>query len=794
MKIFNKISMVLLVISYVLGLMGPSFASAAGPLPVNLLSVDNFAILSKAGITNTGSHTTAITGNIGSSPITAAAMNTVFCSEITGTIYGVDAAYVGSGSQTCFAGNPPLANKTLVDNAAADMLTAYTDAEGRTLPTATELGAGNIGGMTLAPGLYKWSTGVTIPSNLTLSGSTSDVWIFQIAGDLSIASGGSVPAGVKVVLTGGAQAANVFWQVGGPTGATLGTYSTFNGNILSAKQVIIQTGAVLNGRALAQTQVTLDANAISVAKAAQVNQTCSTINLSSSANSQTAGYTETTQTSAPSSLTAANYSGGAFVAATPTQAVIPPWVDPATHPNFTGSGAVWISTHSTWPGGAGNAEGQPENDQWRLFHDTFTIPAGATVTSANLYFTGDNAVDIHLNGAASPITTTNDTYGPTPGSLPFHFANVFTTSFSPTAGTNTLDFVLRNWGGSFSSNPTGLLYKAVIDYCVPDSVKVTLVKYLDGQPATANSANNTSFSMTSTWNATNIGSGSGNFSLGPVGFNNPNPYQATTSDMSPGASYSAIENLGTSCSTGQPFALVGYSTGNTQSQATAGAPTANTPSFTNLAGDKFIIVWNQTCQTTPPITPDVCFGNPLVAPPGYTLQYGTTGNDTVTLAPNTMFVGKSGNDKVSGGIGNYIICTGSGSDIITLGNGDSIIHAGNGNNTITTGDGTGNIVTTTGNDKITVGNGAHTIKAGEGINIVLTGDGNQSITTGNGKDTITTAGGNDTIAAGHGNNIVKAGNGDDSITAGTGNDNIDGGGGTDVCSAGIGTNTVTNCP
>ena len=189
-------------------------------------------------------------------------MNGVFCSQITGTIYGTDAAYVGNGNQTCFAGNPPMSNKTLIDNAILDIGTAYNEAFGRTNPTATELGAGNIGGLTLAPGLYKWSSSVIIPSDLTLSGSATDVWIFQIAGNLDIASGGSVPSGVKVNLSGGALASNVFWQVGGGTGATLGTYSTFNGNILTAKQIIIQTGAVLNGRAFAQTQVTLDASVI----------------------------------------------------------------------------------------------------------------------------------------------------------------------------------------------------------------------------------------------------------------------------------------------------------------------------------------------------------------------------------------------------------------------------------------------------------------------------------------------------------------------------------------------------
>ncbi len=247
-----------------LALTGPITAFAAGPAPIDLLSSGEFAILSKTGITNTGSHTSAIIGHIGSSPVTAAAMSGIFCSEMSGTIYGVDAAYVGSGDQTCFKGNPPSLYKTLVDVAVLDMGTAYADAAGRTNPTATETGAGNIGGMTLAPGLYKWGTDVTIPTNVTLSGGENDVWIFQIAGNLNIASAGSVDDGIKVVLTGGAKASNVFWQVGGSTGATLGTYSTFNGNILSAKQVIMQTGAVLTGRALAQTQVTLDASVVSI--------------------------------------------------------------------------------------------------------------------------------------------------------------------------------------------------------------------------------------------------------------------------------------------------------------------------------------------------------------------------------------------------------------------------------------------------------------------------------------------------------------------------------------------------
>ena len=272
-KIFNRrmsLNLFLCVWFVAICFTGPNMALAAGPAPVDLLSAENFVILAETGITNTGSHTSDITGNIGNSPGTSAQMNGVWCSEITGTIYGVDAAYTGSGITTCFAGNPgvppvvpPDANKTLVDNAVGDMLTAYNNAAGVVTPAPViGLGAGNISGLTIAPGLYKWSTDVIINTNVTLSGGASDVWIFQIAGDLDIASGGSVPAGIKVLLTGGARASNIFWQVGGSTGATLGTYATFNGTILSAKQVILQTGAVLNGRALAQTQVTLDANAI----------------------------------------------------------------------------------------------------------------------------------------------------------------------------------------------------------------------------------------------------------------------------------------------------------------------------------------------------------------------------------------------------------------------------------------------------------------------------------------------------------------------------------------------------
>ena len=101
---------------------------------------------------------------------------------------------------------------------------------------------------------------------------------------------------------------------------------------------------------------------------------CSTVVLTSDAAAQTAGYTEVNPLAAPLALAATSYSAGAFVPAIATETVIPPWVDPATDSNF-GTTTKWISTHTSWPGGAGNSEGAAANDQWRLFKATMTLPA-----------------------------------------------------------------------------------------------------------------------------------------------------------------------------------------------------------------------------------------------------------------------------------------------------------------------------------------------------------------------------------------------------------------------------------
>jgi hypothetical protein len=134
------------------------------------------------------------------------------------------------------------------------MQTAYTDAAGRTSPNFTELGAGQIGGLTLVPGLYKWGTGVLISTDVTLSGGPNDVWIFQVAGTLTQASA------TRVTLSGGALAKNVFWQVAGAT--AIGTTAHFEGILLDQTSIAVNTGASVTGRLLAQTAVTLQMNAV----------------------------------------------------------------------------------------------------------------------------------------------------------------------------------------------------------------------------------------------------------------------------------------------------------------------------------------------------------------------------------------------------------------------------------------------------------------------------------------------------------------------------------------------------
>jgi len=222
---------------------GTTGAAAAAPeSPVNLGSAGNFTILSKTGITDV--FRTSVDGNVGTSPITGAAL-LLTCAEVNGIIYTVDAA----GPLPC-----SVSDATRLTAAVGDMETAYNDAAGRTLPDALNLGAGEIGGLTLTPGLYKWTTDLSISKNVTLAGGPDDVFILQVAGTLQEANG------MNVILTGGAQAKNVFWVSAGAV--TIGTNAHFEGTILSKTMIAMNTHASITGRLLAQTAVTLQMNTV----------------------------------------------------------------------------------------------------------------------------------------------------------------------------------------------------------------------------------------------------------------------------------------------------------------------------------------------------------------------------------------------------------------------------------------------------------------------------------------------------------------------------------------------------
>ena len=222
-------------------------AAYASPLAVDLGNAGGFAILTKTGITD--APTSSITGNVGVSPGPATYMTgfalildptNVFSTstQVTGKVFASDYA------------SPTPSNLTV---AIGDMQTAFADAAGRT-PDVVELAAGNLGGMTLSRGGYKWSTGVLIPANLTLAGSGTDVWVFQIAQGLTVGTAASVS------MTGGAVPKNVFWEVSGAV--DLGTSAHFEGVILAKTAVALHTGASFKGRLLAQTAVTIESSTI----------------------------------------------------------------------------------------------------------------------------------------------------------------------------------------------------------------------------------------------------------------------------------------------------------------------------------------------------------------------------------------------------------------------------------------------------------------------------------------------------------------------------------------------------
>ncbi|MDB5256098.1 MAG: large protein [Chitinophagaceae bacterium] len=213
---------------------------------VELGTAGDYVILAKTAINN--GPTSNITGDLGLSPAATSYITGLSLTDATG--YATSSQVTGKVFAADMAAPTPINLTTAI----GDMNTAYNDAAGRPTPDFLALNNGNLGGKTLTPGLYKWTTNVTAPTNFTISGGANDIWIFQVSGNLSLASA------VNITLIGGAQAKNIFWQVAGTV--TIGTTAKFKGIILSKTGITLQTGATLNGRALAQTAVILAGNTV----------------------------------------------------------------------------------------------------------------------------------------------------------------------------------------------------------------------------------------------------------------------------------------------------------------------------------------------------------------------------------------------------------------------------------------------------------------------------------------------------------------------------------------------------
>ncbi|HTE00084.1 MAG TPA: ice-binding family protein [Mucilaginibacter sp.] len=225
-------------------------AHVVSPAPVNLRTAGNFTILSETGISTTG--VTLIRGDIGVSPIAATAITGFGLIMDAGNQFSHTPIVVGKVYGPNYA--PPTPSK--MTTAVSDMKTAFTTANGLTYPAPiVQKYAGDISGRTLPAGLYKWSTGVLVTNvGVTLRGGPNDVWVFQIAQNLTVNNG------AIITLAGGAQAKNIFWVVSGK--ATIGTGVNFSGNVLSKTLISLNTGAKVTGKLLAQTAVTLIASSV----------------------------------------------------------------------------------------------------------------------------------------------------------------------------------------------------------------------------------------------------------------------------------------------------------------------------------------------------------------------------------------------------------------------------------------------------------------------------------------------------------------------------------------------------
>ncbi|KAJ1458435.1 ice-binding protein, partial [Pelagophyceae sp. CCMP2097] len=216
-----------------------------GVSAVYLGSAGHFAVLGKSGVSTVPP--SAVVGDVGVSPVDAI--------EMTGFSLALDASgQFSTSSQVvglCYAADYAAPTPATLTAAVSAMEAAYTDAASRvtTDPSKVNVGAGTIGGMTLTSGVYSWTVNVQFSTDLTLTGGPNAVFILKTTGIISVG------AGVRVILTGGVEAKNIFWQVAG--NVAVGAAAHVAGIFLVKTEVALVTGATMHGRIFAQTTVSL---------------------------------------------------------------------------------------------------------------------------------------------------------------------------------------------------------------------------------------------------------------------------------------------------------------------------------------------------------------------------------------------------------------------------------------------------------------------------------------------------------------------------------------------------------
>ena len=357
-------------------LAGPAPAYAA-TAPVALGTAGTFGVLAGTTVTNTGPSN--VDANLGVSPGTAV---TGFPPGIVtgGTIHSADG--VAAGAQS-------------------DLTTAYNDAAGRS-PTANVpafIGAGQ----TLTPGVYKASSSLDIGGSLTLSGggNAGAVFVFQAPSTLITDSASTV------ILANGAQACNVFWQVG--SSATLGTGSSFTGTVLALTSISITTGTTVNGRALARNgAVTLDDDTISVSACATVVAAPTVTGLSPTSGAVAGGTSVT--------LTGTGFTGATAVDFGTTAATNLTVVSGTTITADAPAGTGTVDVTVTTPAGT-SATSPADQFSYVVAAPTVTglsptsgaVAGEALVTLTGIGFTGATAVDFGTTAATNLTVVTGTT-------------------------------------------------------------------------------------------------------------------------------------------------------------------------------------------------------------------------------------------------------------------------------------------------------------------------------------------------------------------------------------------------